>query len=186
MSWLKKIVASGFFYPLLSLILLSLVVWYGGPYFSFADYTPLADTDIRLAAIGVMMAGLVLAKLFKYVRAQWQQRKIVEQITQVDPLEQVISEEAKELSQKFELAFDLLKKSQAKINISDLPWYIIIGAPGSGKTTLLSNSGLRFPLAKEFSAIGGLPKRLYCSTRLGVILHKTASYKLTVQAGPIF
>ncbi|MEA3191721.1 MAG: type secretion system protein ImpL [Betaproteobacteria bacterium] len=33
--------------------------------------------------------------------------------------------------------------------LSQLPWYLVIGAPGSGKTTALLHAGLRFPLGDE-------------------------------------
>lgn len=36
-----------------------------------------------------------------------------------------------------------------KLNVYELPWYVLIGPPGAGKTTALHNAGLRFPLQAE-------------------------------------
>jgi type VI secretion system protein ImpL len=56
---------------------------------------------------------------------------------------------------RFEGALAVLKKARGgkgkgKLNLYELPWYIIIGPPGAGKTTALANSGLHFPLRERF------------------------------------
>ena len=80
-------------------------------------------------------------------------------------LDEVINAEATDLKRKFEQAFSLLKSSKGT-SLTDMPWYMIIGSPGSGKTTLLSNSGLKFPLYKEFSNQAIQGRRWYQKLRL--------------------
>ena len=46
---------------LLGFVLLALFVWYAGPYFSFAEYTPLESARARLLTIAVIV-GLWLLK----------------------------------------------------------------------------------------------------------------------------
>ncbi|MEM1231523.1 MAG: type VI secretion system membrane subunit TssM, partial [Pseudomonadota bacterium] len=65
------------------------------------------------------------------------------------------------LRTRFEEAVGVLNASKGKsgrLNLYDLPWYLIIGPPGAGKTTALINSGLHFPLAERFGpeAIRGI------------------------------
>ncbi len=62
-----------------------------------------------------------------------------------------------------------------------MPWYMIIGAPGSGKTTALVNSGIEFPLAKEFgkAAIRGVGGTRNCDwwfTNDAVLLDTAGRY----------
>jgi type VI secretion system protein ImpL len=60
--------------------------------------------------------------------------------------------ELQTLRKRFEEALGVLKKARFRTpegerrTVSQLPWYMFIGAPGSGKTTALLNAGLRFPL----------------------------------------
>src|SRR3954467_13259805 len=60
--------------------------------------------------------------------------------------------ELQTLRKRFEDALGVLRKARFRTpegerrTVSQLPWYMFIGAPGSGKTTALLNAGLRFPL----------------------------------------
>ena len=65
--------------------------------------------------------------------------------------------------------------------VYQMPWYMIIGAPGSGKTTALVNSGIEFPLAKEFgkAAIRGVGGTRNCDwwfTNDAVLLDTAGRY----------
>ncbi len=66
--------------------------------------------------------------------------------------------ELQTLRKRFEDALGVLKKARFKTpegekrTVSQLPWYMFIGAPGSGKTTALLNAGLRFPLGDPRSS----------------------------------
>ena len=66
--------------------------------------------------------------------------------------------ELQTLRKRFEDALGVLKNARFKTpegekrTVSQLPWYMFIGAPGSGKTTALLNAGLRFPLGDPRSS----------------------------------
>ena len=61
------------------------------------------------------------------------------------------SPEVAALQRRFEEALSVMDKARfvggdaERRAVSELPWYLCIGAPGSGKTTALLHAGLRFP-----------------------------------------
>ena len=139
------------FLTLLGFVLLAIVIWYAGPLFSFADYSPLESVNARILlflAILVLWAGW---KAWKRLRAmQAGDRLVAAVVRQASPREERPSAEAVQLRERFETGVATLKQSRkGGHSLYDLPWYIIIGAPGSGKTTALLNSGLKFPLEQR-------------------------------------
>src|SRR5258707_3430972 len=52
----------------IGLVLLSLFIWYAGPYFAFAEFKPLEPVLARLIAIGILVALLGLSLLLKVWR----------------------------------------------------------------------------------------------------------------------
>ena len=60
--------------------------------------------------------------------------------------------EVEQLARRFEEAFAAMRRARfataegRRRAASDLPWYLVIGAPGSGKTTAMLHAGLRFPM----------------------------------------
>ncbi len=139
------------FLTFLGFVLLAVFIWYAGPYFSFADYSPLESVNARIflfLAIVVVWAGW---KAWKRLRAmQAGDRLVAAVVRQASPREERPSAEAVQLRERFETGVATLKQSRkGGHSLYDLPWYIIIGAPGSGKTTALLNSGLKFPLEQR-------------------------------------
>src|SRR4030095_826319 len=139
------------FLTFLGFVLLAVFIWYAGPYFSFADYSPLESVNARIflfLAILVLGAGW---KAWKRLRAmQAGDRLVAAVVRQATPREEKPSAEAVQLRERFETGVATLKQSKrGGHSLYDLPWYIIIGAPGSGKTTALLNSGLKFPLEQR-------------------------------------
>src|SRR5262245_48138892 len=139
------------FLTLLGFVLLAVFIWYAGPYFSFADYSPLEPVNARIflfLAILVVWAGW---RAWKRLRAmQAGDRLVAAVVRQASPREERPSAEAVQLRERFETGVATLKQSRkGGHSLYDLPWYIIIGAPGSGKTTALLNSGLKFPLEQR-------------------------------------
>ena len=134
---------------LLGILLLSLLIWFAGPYFAFAEYRPLASEALRLVAIALLIAIWAALKLVKLLKASSASKKLASAVTaQPDPAPS--SDEA-QLRERFEEAIGALRESRGRDHsLYSEPWYVIIGAPGSGKSTLLQNSGLRFPLGKKF------------------------------------
>ena len=138
------------FLAFIGLLLLSLIIWIGGPYVAFAEAKPFESNTGRLIAILVLVAIVALKLIIGQLRAkQASQRLAAGAVKQEDRAKD--NGDAQQLRKRFEEATEALKKSKkGGRNLYELPWYIIIGPPGSGKTTVLENSGLNFPLAKTF------------------------------------
>ena len=146
---------------ILGAILLALLIWFGGPLISVADYAPFEGTGVRLAIIFVVfliVGALIVWRIVARIRAA---RAIEKAMT--DSVED--DSDAPVLKQKMEDALATLRDSKSGgAALYDLPWYLIIGPPGAGKTTALVNSGLRFPLTGPGGpqAIKGVGGTRYC------------------------
>jgi type VI secretion system protein ImpL len=141
------------FIVLLGLLLITLFIWYAGPYFAFAGFAPLETDFARLATIAAVVGIWLLWRLMKRLKAY---RATDRLLTAVVAQPQPQAEKARtpadvaKLRERFEEAVAALKLQQRSGHgLYDLPWYVIIGAPGSGKTTALLNSGLKFPLEQR-------------------------------------
>ena len=166
----------------IGLLALFLLIWYFGPWFAFGEFRPLASESARLWLIGLIIGYLVLRFLIGRWRAGRMNDRIASMLrstmstTATAPAEE--SPEIGILNNRFTEALDVLRKARFETTrpsfwsrllgqgkyVYELPWYVIIGAPGVGKTTALLNSGLSFPLAKQFgaSAIRGIGGTRYC------------------------
>jgi type VI secretion system protein ImpL len=153
------VLKSRWFLALIGLILLGLVIWFGGPYVAIADHKPLEDVVGRLIGILVLVAVYALIVTIGQLRSKQSSQKLAAGIA--NQAEAGGSRAAargagdgdsQALRKRFEEATEALKKSRrgGAASLYELPWYIIIGPPGAGKTTILVNSGLNFPLAKSF------------------------------------
>jgi type VI secretion system protein ImpL len=168
----------------LGLVLLSLFIWFGGPYLAFAEYKPLESAVARLIAIGALVALWGLSLLLKRLRAGRASAKLAQAVVaQRGPaVRDGASREAVQLRERFEEAVATLKKTQSGgRNLYELPWYVIIGPPGSGKTTALVNSGLKFPLEQRFGkealrGVGGTRNCDWWFTDEAVLLDTAGRY----------
>lgn len=194
---MKKII--GFFknrivISLIGLIVLSLLIWFTGPYIKFGDSNtaPLGSEMVRLLAI------LIIAVIWglNNLRIQLQEKKhnndLVNDLQdgQDDGVSNVVSdqtsEEMHQISERFTHALSTLKKLKfrgrgVKKALYELPWYIIIGPPGSGKTTALINSSLDFPLAEKFGkgalkGVGGTRNCDWWFTNEAVLIDTAGRY----------
>jgi type VI secretion system protein ImpL len=164
----------------IGLILLSVFIWYAGPYFAFADFHPLASASVRWLAIALLLLMWPAAMLWK----QWQAVRKGAAIAQavIAQQEGAASGEVLQLRERFAQEVGKLKQSQAgRRGLYELPWYAIIGAPGSGKTTLLANSGLTPFLADSASkealrGIGGTRSCEWWFTQEAVLLDTAGRY----------
>jgi type VI secretion system protein ImpL len=134
---------------IVGIILLTLLIWFAGPYFAFADFRPLAPEWARWLTIALVVAIWTAIKLLQIVKAALASSKLASAVVaQPDPAP---STDEAQLRERFEEAIGALKANRGRnYSLYSEPWYVIIGAPGSGKTTLLQNSGLQFPLAQRF------------------------------------
>ena len=134
----------------LGLLLIALVIWYGGPWLAFGPYKPLDSARERTIAIALVIlayAAFRVARLFKARRASDQ---LVAAVVQQEAQQPRPTADVVQLRERFEEAVATLKqKRRSGHTLYELPWYVIIGAPGSGKTTALVNSGLHFPLEQR-------------------------------------
>jgi type VI secretion system protein ImpL len=182
MDKIKKIVVSVWFIPAIILLLVSLFVFFAGPYLAFAGYYPLASLNNQIMVVMVILFFYFLVQFFKYRQKVKKQKDMVKEIGEEDGLNDVINAESTALKNKFEQAFSMLKdKRGGKVSLTELPWYMIIGSPGSGKTTLLANSGLPFPLSNELGnqavqGVGGTKNCDWWITQDAVLLDTAGRY----------
>jgi type VI secretion system protein ImpL len=149
---------SGWFIALVGLLLLSVLIWLGGPYLGLGDSQPLASPVTRLVVIIVLLVVWVVCLQIQQLRLRSKTAKMSGDIAGQDagaastvPGDDSNASERAQLATRFQEAVDTLRKSRhGGGNLYTLPWYVVIGPPGSGKSTLLQNSGLNFPLSDRF------------------------------------
>jgi type VI secretion system protein ImpL len=148
---MKALFGKRWLWVILALIFFSLVIWFGGPYVSVADFAPLGTELARIIGIVLLIVLWGLRALLRELKAARASRKLVQAVAKEEPGNARASADARQMQQRFEEATHALQKSSKnKKSLYDLPWYIIIGPPGAGKTTAIVNSGLNFPLAQKF------------------------------------
>ena len=149
---MKSLFTSRWFLISLAILLLSLVIWYGGPYLAFGSMHPFDTVAKRLIAIGVLILVCVLWLVIKQIKARSAAAKLAKDMSGgADKSPSKGAQDAAALRARFEEALAALRESKGKtVSLYELPWYIIIGPPGAGKTTVIANSGLNFPLSKKF------------------------------------
>jgi type VI secretion system protein ImpL len=148
---------SRWFITVVGLLLLSLLIWFGGPYLGFGDSQPLASPVARLVLIIVIVVIWAAWLQIQQLRVRGKTRQMASELgEQSAPAsagergERSANERA-QLQGRFQEAVDTLRKNRSSgTNLYALPWYVVIGPPGSGKSTLLQNSGLNFPLSNKF------------------------------------
>jgi type VI secretion system protein ImpL len=131
-------------------IAFSVAVWFVGDMFG-----PLESTTARIGLI--VLVGIVFAawEFWRARRAAKENEQLLSGLVggslDADSAERAAAE-LQTLRKRFEDALGVLRKARFRTpegerrTVSQLPWYMFIGAPGSGKTTALLNAGLRFPL----------------------------------------
>ncbi|HKE46338.1 MAG TPA: type VI secretion system membrane subunit TssM [Steroidobacteraceae bacterium] len=177
------ILKSRWFLALVGLILLGLLIWFGGPYLAFGDYHPFESVMGRVLALLVIVLIYVGIALLKQMNSNRASQKLAAEVAGQDSGARAGSAEAQQLKRRFEEAVEALRKSRKKgaRNLYELPWYMIIGPPGSGKTTVLVNSGLNFPLAQKFGkealrGVGGTRNCDWWFTDQAILLDTAGRY----------
>ncbi len=132
-------------FSFISVLALSLLVWFAGPFLIVL----LGDSLNRWLTILPLWVIWLTIVLLLYFRERKKSKEMAEDIVSV------ADEEIASLKNNFKYALKTLRQASGNKRYGDqylyeLPWYVIIGPPGSGKTTILKNSKLHFPLADEF------------------------------------
>lgn len=182
MNKVNLLIKHSYFLPSASLLLIILIIFFAGPYFAFAGYTPLLSIFTRVIVGAVVVVTYVLYRYIGYLKKQNKQNALANALTEVDNVTETVNAESSALKSKFVAALDLLKHTKGgATSLIELPWYMIIGSPGSGKTTLLANSGLNFPLseklnAKHIDGVGGTKNCDWWITSESVLLDTAGRY----------
>ncbi|HEY6925166.1 MAG TPA: type VI secretion protein IcmF/TssM N-terminal domain-containing protein, partial [Steroidobacteraceae bacterium] len=180
---MKALFGKGWLWVILALMFFSLVIWFGGPYVSVADFVPLGSELARIIGIVLVVVLWGLRALVRELKAARASKKLVQAVAkQEDPSSARGAADTRQMQQRFEEATNALQKSgKGKKSLYDLPWYIIIGPPGAGKTTVIVNSGLSFPLAQKFGkealrGVGGTRNCDWWFTDQAVLLDTAGRY----------
>ncbi|MBA0429362.1 MULTISPECIES: type VI secretion system membrane subunit TssM [Stenotrophomonas] len=161
-------------------LLLALLVWFGGPWVAIAGHVPLAGVMARLLVLLVLVLTVTGIVLVRRWRRRRREQRMGEALRQGDDPAQRLASERSQLERRFEEALALLRRRRGG-GIGQLPWYLLIGPPGSGKTTLLQNSGLQFPLAARLGndavrGVGGTRQCDWWFTDQAVFLDTAGRY----------
>ena len=146
---------SGWFIALVGVLLLSLLIWFGGPWIGIGDSHPLMSQVARLVLIVVIVAIWAICLQISQLRGRRKSAQLSSDVAAVeskwvDPGDARSADERAQLQGRFQEAVQTLRTRRGGGNLYTLPWYVVIGPPGSGKSTLVQNSGLHFPLAEKF------------------------------------
>jgi type VI secretion system protein ImpL len=115
-------------------IVSSVIIWFAGPAIKLGEHIPLESGRVRV----FMIVALYVVLLIKALRGRRKNSANAQYPLQINPL-------GKKIASVFNKA---LPASNAKIKLSKLPWFLVMGTAGSGKSSLLNNSQISF-LPKE-------------------------------------
>lgn len=179
MGAIVRFLGSRWFLTFIGILLVSLLIWFFGPFLSFLDSW--ITRAIVIAVIVVIWAGV---NFWLDRRRRRNEDALVAGVTETanDPSLAATAEEAAAMKDKLTTALTLLKKaSKSKGYLYEQPWFAIIGPPGAGKTTALLNAGLTFPLAAEMgqgpiAGVGGTRMCEWMFTDEAVLIDTAGRY----------
>lgn len=177
---------------------MGLLIWQGGPLLAIGAMQPLAPPWVRAMVImGLLLAYLIFGmyRLLRSIQADPSllQRIFVHKRPQLPSIAQeeiralatIVSEGIARLkhmrnNSALGIAARLGRLLEGKRYLYDLPWYMVIGTPGSGKTAALRNSGCRFPLNNDATALRqpGTPNSHWWFTDEAVLIDTAGRYTL--------
>lgn len=136
---------------------LALLVWFLGDLLALGGWRPLDTGTQRLGGVVLVLLGWLAFEGVRLLRARRANQRLIDGMAGEgdSSAEARAAHEVETLRARFGEAVATLRKAKLhdaageRRELSELPWYVIIGAPGSGKTTALVNAGLRFPLEED-------------------------------------
>jgi type VI secretion system protein ImpL len=164
----------------------SAAVWFVG------DMLPaLEGAGARIALIIVLGVALLAWEFYRARKAAKENDQLLSGLVggsmDADSAERAAAE-LQTLRKRFQDALGVLKNARFRTpegerrTVSQLPWYMFIGAPGSGKTTALLNAGLRFPLGdprsgeQALQGVGGTRNCDWWFTEQAVLVDTAGRY----------
>ena len=107
---MKTLFGKRWLWVILALIFFSLVIWYGGPFVSVADYAPLGTELARIIAIVALVVLWGLRSLLRELKAARAGQKLVQAVAkQEDPTNARASADSRQMQQRFEEATNVLQ-----------------------------------------------------------------------------
>jgi type VI secretion system protein ImpL len=167
----------------------ALVAWFTGDLLVIGGWRPFEAPGARAALIVCAAAAWIGWELLRAARARRENERLLEALAAGDEGDSAAraAREIALLRQRFEEAAATLKTARfegpdgERRYVSELPWYVFIGAPGSGKTTALVNAGLQFPLKRAggelaLAGVGGTRNCDWWFTEDAVLLDTAGRY----------
>ncbi|HVR75959.1 MAG TPA: type VI secretion system membrane subunit TssM, partial [Planctomycetota bacterium] len=184
MRALLKILTRESLVSFVALIVLLLLVWFGGE-FLHAKYG-IFERTTRILVMAVVLAVWFLLYIVQKVFAirgamQIEKRLRAQAADQRESVRPDKKPEVEALEKQLTEAIQALKASTfGKEALYALPWYIIVGPPGVGKTTALVESGLSFPHMSQgrrgIRGVGGTRNCDWWFTDQGILLDTAGRY----------
>jgi len=167
----------------------ALVAWFTGDLIVVGGWRPFETGAARALLVGCALAAWLGWEFLRAARARRENERLLKALAgggEGDSAARAAQEVAL-LQRRFEEAAATLRTARfqgadgEKRYVSELPWYMFIGAPGSGKTTALVNSGLKFPLQKAgeelaLAGVGGTRNCDWWFTDSAVLLDTAGRY----------
>lgn len=163
MSYLRfAVIAAG-------LITVAAIIWFLGPLFAFAGYTPLEGVLARIASIATISVLICVIGVLRWRTRRKRKAALLQSVVD-DESDQsnatsASAEEVQTLKTGLEQALITAKKVHGGAPahyLYESPWYLIIGPPGSGKSTLLKSSSLSFSGSENLIQQGGIGGTRHC------------------------
>ena len=134
MGKLLALFKSRLFITIVGLLLLSLLIWFGGPYLGFGESQPLASPIVRLLLIIVIVVVWAVWLQIQQLRVRGKTKQMASDLSdQGSPAtggerDERSANERAQLQGRFQEAVDTLRKNRSGgTNLYALPWYVVIG-----------------------------------------------------------